>query len=422
MHDVFTRVRRKAGRWLREWTPHLVHYRPTGVHISSRELAAHPGSGAAYFGVVPGYISYLAVPDEFYALASQYAGLHDKPHRQEKVPPAFVVELDNGRVYADNFDSVAIMAADGRLVGDVSFQYDSRRWNLCPPQDNNIFRQAYFLAPTEVPGTVCSLLSGGGAASGNYYHWLIDSLPRLHLVREAGLLETVDYFLVYDKSKPFVRDTMAALGIGPERLLDVATYPHLRARTLLATSCVRGNLTHTPNWALDFLRNNLLPPPPVERSFSPCIYISRRDAPGRRILNEAELEAMLREYGFETHVLTPYSQAEKTALFAQARVVVSAVGAGLANLAFSPVGAQLIELFPPSFVVADYLEFTSRLGIGHQYLVCASPQASTSRTNAQRDDLTVDLAALRLLLEKALARTAATPAVALVAPVTVASA
>ncbi|MFD2784668.1 glycosyltransferase family 61 protein [Hymenobacter rubripertinctus] len=406
MHDALTRVQRKAGRWLREWTPHLVQYRPVGVHPSSRELAAHPGSGTAYFGVVPGYTSYLVIPDDFYALASEYTGLHGKPHRQEKVPPAFVVELTNGRVYADNFESVAIISADGRLVGDVSFQYDHRQMQLCAPQDNNIFRQAYFQTPVDVPGTVCSLLSGGGAASGNYYHWLIDSLPRLHLVREAGLLSAVDYFLVYDKTKSFVRETMAALGIGAERLLDVATQPHLRARRLLATSNVRGHLTHTPNWAFDFLRRSLLPPPPVERPFSPNIYISRRDAPGRRILNEPALEELLREYGFETHVLTPYSQAEKTALFAQARVVVSAVGAGLANLAFSPVGAQLIELFPPSFVVADYLEFTARLGIGHQFLVGTSPQASTSRTNAQRDDLLVDLAAFRPLLEKALARTA----------------
>lgn len=404
MHDVLLRARRKAGRMLREWIPYNGHFRPTGVHASSRELAARPGSGAAYFEVVPGYTSHLVVPDDFYACASEYAGLHGKPNRQEKVPPAFVVELREGRVYADNFNSVAIMAADGQLVGDVSFQYNGQQWAITPPQENNIFRQHYFQKPMEVAGTVCSLLSGGGAASGNYYHWLIDSLPRLHLVRAAGLLDAVDFFLVYDKSKRFVLDTMRGLGIGPERLLDVSGHPHLRARTLLATSSVRGHLTHTPNWACDFLRSVLLPAPAIERQFSPYIYISRRDAPGRHILNEPALEAFLAEYGFETHVLTPYSQAEKTALFAQARVIVSSVGAGLANIVVSPVGAQLIELFPQSFVVADYLELTSRLGMGHQYLVGETPQASQSRTNAQRDDLLIDLEQLRPLVETALRR------------------
>ncbi|UPL50269.1 glycosyltransferase family 61 protein [Hymenobacter sublimis] len=402
MHDVLLRARRKAGRLLREWIPQNMRYRPIGVHASSRELAARPAGGVAYFEVVPAHTSTLSIPDDFYKRASTYGGLHDKPLRQEKVPAAFVVELIDGRVYADNFNSVAVIAADNRLVGDVSFQYDGARWDLTPPEENNIFRQRYFQRPVELPGTLCSLLSGGGAASGNYYHWLIDSLPRLYLVREAGLLDAVDYFLVYDKSKRFVLDTMGALGIGPERLVDVTTNPHVRARCLLATPGVRGNLTHTPAWACKFLRSILLPPPVVNRSFSPYIYISRRDAPGRHILNEEALEAMLREYGFETHVLTPYTQNEKTALFAQAQIIVSAVGAGLANIVVSPVGAQLIELFPSSFVVADYMEFTARIGIDHHYLVCDTPNPSRTRAGAQRDHLTVDLDALRPLIEKAL--------------------
>ncbi|RYU73961.1 glycosyltransferase family 61 protein, partial [Hymenobacter persicinus] len=197
---------------------------------------------------------------------------------------------------------------------------------------------------------------------------------------------------------------------GPERLLDVTRNPHLRADRLLATPGVRGKLTHTPAWACDFLRAVLLPPPVVPRQFSPFIYISRRDAPGRHILNEDALEAMLHELGFETHTLTPYSQAEKTALFAQARIVVSSVGAGLANIVVCPEGAELIELFPESFVVADYLEFTARLGMHHQYLVCRTPNPSQERINAQRDHLIVDLKALRPLLARAMQRQQTVPA------------
>ncbi|MCA8829547.1 glycosyltransferase family 61 protein [Hymenobacter pini] len=407
MHDLVIRTQRKVARLLREWVPYNLHQRPTGVHYSSQELAAQPGSGATYLEIVPAYTSQLDIPPAFYALASEYAGLHDKPHTTEQVPPAFVVALTNGRLYADNFDSVAIITADNQLVGDASFQYSSHEWNLTPPERNNIFQQRYFQEPLDIPGTVCSLLSGGGAASGNYYHWLVDSLPRLHLVQAAGLLDEVDYFVVYDASKQFVLDTLAPLGIGPERLLDVRTTPHLRARQLLATSAVRGRLTHTPEWACEFLRRTLLPAPSVGRTFSPYIYISRRDAPGRHILNEPEMEALLQEYGFETHVLTPYSQAEKIALFAQARVVVASVGAGLANLVVAPPDAQLIELFPQSFVVPDFLELTARLGIGYQYLVGTTPHASSARVNAQRDDLLVDLPQLRALLETALQQQAA---------------
>ncbi|GAA3926487.1 glycosyltransferase family 61 protein [Hymenobacter algoricola] len=404
MYNVITRARRRAGRLLREIVPFQQHYKPVGVAEHSESLRAHPASRAQFHPIVPAYTSHLAVPDDFYARASDYGGLYGKPQRQEQVPPSFVLTLEDGRLYADNLDSVAIITADNQLVGDVSFQFTSAQWNLCRAADNSIFRQRYFLTPVEVPGTVCSLLSGGGAATGNYYHWLIDSLPRLHLVREAGLLSQIDYFLVYDKTKRFVLDTLAPLGIRPEQLLDVRTHAHLRARRLVVPSAVRGTQTHTPGWACDFLRDALLPSPLPARQFGPYVYISRRDAPGRHVRNEAALEALLQDYGFETHILTPYSQAEKVALFAHARVVISAVGAGLANIVFCPAGAQLIELLPERFMVPDYLELAARLGVRHRYLVCSDPHLSSSRGKAQFDHVTVDLAELRRQVEKALDR------------------
>ncbi|NVO32563.1 glycosyltransferase family 61 protein [Hymenobacter lapidiphilus] len=399
MSDLLNRVRRRAGRELRELLPHHEHFRPSGVHASSQQLACQPTASVAYFGLVPAHRSYSHVPDDFYARASRHRGLHVKPHREEAVPEAFVVMLPRGRIYADNYNSVAVIAADNCLVGDVSFQYDGALWDLVAPEQNNIFRQRYFVPPRQIAGTVCSLLAGGGAAMGNYYHWLIDSLPRLHLVREAGLLDSVDFFLVYDKRKGFVCETLAALGIGPERILDIATYPHYQAQQLVATSPVRGRLTHTPEWAGHFLQSIFLPPPLVDRCFSPFVYLSRNDAPNRRVLNEAALEPMLAEYGFQTHVLTPYSQDERVALFAQARVVVSAVSAGLSNLVFCAPGTQVLELLPQTFVVPDYLELSTRLGLRHQYLVCPTPRQQKHRYAAQREDLMVPEAALRRRLD-----------------------
>ncbi|GAA3995340.1 glycosyltransferase family 61 protein [Hymenobacter fastidiosus] len=402
--NILIRARRRAGRLLREWIPYQRQYQPTSFWERSSLLPTQPDSRAHYQEIVPGYVSHLDVPADFYERASDYGGLYGKPNHRERVKPSFVLSLENGRLYADNLNSVAIITADNRLVGDASFQFTSTKWDLVRPEDNNIFRQRYFLTPTEVPGTVCSLLSGGGAATGNYYHWLIDSLPRLHLVREAGLLAQIDYFLVYDKTKRFVLDTLAPLGIRPEQLIDVSTHRHLRARRLIVSSAVRGEQTHTPNWACDFLRDVLLPSPLPERRFGPYLYVSRRDAPGRHVRNEAAMEAVLREYGFETHVLTPYSQAEKIALFAHARVIISPVGAGLANIVFSPPGTELIELLPERFMVPDYLELAARLGITHRHLVCSDETLSRTRGAAQFDHITVDLTALRRQVEAALRR------------------
>lgn len=393
--ELRDRIRRRAGRLLRQYVPRQMHHRPTGVHASSQALAGTPGSGATYHEIVPAHVSELAVPVAYQRDASDYEGTHHRPHGQETVPAAFVLELAPGRLYADNWDSVAVIAADGWLVGDVSFQYCRQAWQTTPPEENNIFQQRYFQPPVQLAGTVCSLLSGGGAAMGNYYHWLIDSLPRLHLLRAAGLFEEVDYFLIYDQQHRFAVETLVALGIRPAQIIDVRTHPHVLAQRLLVTSPVRGTGNHTPAWACDFLRDVFLPAPPVGRAFSPYVYISRRDAQLRRVLNEAAVEAVLHPLGFETYALSTLTFAEKRALFSQARVIVGPIGAGLANLVFATPGTPVLELVPGGFVMSEHRDLAARGGLTYDWLVCASPAAAGGIFEARRLDLIVDPEALR---------------------------
>ena len=395
MVDLLTRGCRRIAHRLREVVPYFPRYRPQGIHPSSQALSADGSSGATYREVYPAHTSLLEVAGELHAQITDYGGLHAKPNRVEQLPPAFVVCLPQGRILADNSLSVAVISADNRLVGDVSFQYDAHRADLARPEANNVFRLRWFGPPTRVRGTVATLLAGGGAAQGNYYHWLIDSLPRLHLLKAAGLWDSIDYFLVYDKHRPVVADSLRALGIRPEQVLDVRTHRHLVADQLLATSPVRGTGTHTPHWACAFLRQALRPAA-APGSFGPLVYLSRRDALARHVLNEEAVEAFLRPLGFETHVLSAYSLAQQIALFAGAQVVVAPTGAGLANLVFSPDKTRVIELFPKHFTAVEYPELCYRLGFPHRFIVAAAANGPLhARRDGWREHLTVDLAALQ---------------------------
>ena len=402
MSELLNRVRRRAGRLLREFLPYNEHHRPIGVHASSYALANQQWSGVRYWPVVPAYTSRLVVPPGFSEAVSVYESMaHGKPQPEEQMPEAFVVELPYGRLSADNWDSVAIIAADNKLVGDVSFQHARRGWAILKPQDNNIFTQRYFQEPVLVRGTVLSLLAGGGAAMGNYYHWLIDSLPRLHLVQKAGLLGDIDYFLVYDKECSFMRESLLALGIRPEQLLDVRTHRHLRAKRLLVTSPVRAGGRHSPYWVSEFLRQNYLPLTPEPRRFARRVFISRRDATMRRLLNEAEAEAVLREFGFETYVLSELSLREKAELFSEAEAIVGTVGAGMANLMFATPGTPLLELHPHTFVEPESADTAYRVGLPYYWLTGRpSAPGSTSYYDARHLDLYVDPTALRAALTR----------------------
>ena len=402
MPTLLDRAHRRVGRLLRELLPHNEHYRPVGIHSSSRTLASQRASGARYWPVVPAHASQLVVPAGFGEAVSVYeSAAHGRPLAREWMPEAFVLALPQGRLYADNWDSVAVIAADNQLVGDVSFQHRRRGWAITTPPDNNIFDQRYFRPPVAVAGTVLTLLAGGGAAMGNYYHWLIDSLPRLYLAQQAGLLDEIDYFLVYDKDEPFVRESLLALGIRAGQLLDVRTHRHLRAERLLATSPVRGGGRHAPAWLPAFLSAHYRPAAPPRRRFAPRVFVSRRDATMRRLLNEAEAEAVLREFGFETYVLSELSLLEKAELFGGAEAIVGTVGAGMANLMFATPGTPVLELHPATFVEPESADTAYRVGLPYHWLTGRpSVPGSTSYYAARHLDLWVDPVELRAALRQ----------------------
>ncbi len=396
--NLYRRARRFAKWKLRNLLPRHLHLRPAGVHASSAGLAARPGSGATYTEVYPAYTSRLAVPDVFIKQAPAY---FEPVAEQEAVAPAFVLSLRGGRLSVDNRNTLAIIADDNRLVGDVSLQFAPGTLSVAPAAANPIFGQRNFGKPLEIRGTVCSLLSGGGAEIGNYYHWLLDSLPRLHLVKEAGLWESIDYFLIYNRDHRFAMEMLLALGIRDEQIIDTRTAPHLRAQQLVVTSSVRGTGRHTPTWVSAFLKKEFwsLAQQPGSRPFSPFVYVSRRDASFRRVRNEAEVEALLSRYGFESYALAELSFREKVTLFAGARAVVGPVGAGMANILFCRPGTPFIEFLPHNFVVADNLDLTTRLHMPHYPLISPPDTRPGGNAHADREnDLTVNLTALHQAL------------------------
>jgi capsular polysaccharide biosynthesis protein len=211
----------------------------------------------------------------------------------------------------------------------------------------------------------------------------------------SGLLPSVNYYLIYDKKHRFAVEMLAALGIRPEQIIAVETHPHIQAERLLVTSPVRGTGNHTPEWACDFLRDVFLPAPAVGRAFSPYVYISRRDAQMRRVLNEPEVAAVLSEFGFATYALSELTFAEKRALFSQARLIVSPIGAGLANVVFAPPGTPLLELLPRDFVMPEHLDLAARVGLPYHWLICESPEKPSGIFEARQLDLLVDTVQLR---------------------------
>jgi hypothetical protein len=111
------------------------------------------------------------------------------------------------------------------------------------------------------------------------------------------------------------------------------------------------------------------PLPPFDPAL--LVYVTRvtRVGPRRReILNEAELTPLLAAQGFRVVALERLSVAEKVALFASARMVVSPQSAGLTFSMFMDRRAMVVEVYPNNGQWLHYKHMTDDLAIPfHRY-------------------------------------------------------
>jgi capsular polysaccharide biosynthesis protein len=197
--------------------------------------------------------------------------------------------------------------------------------------------------------------------SENYFHWLLDALPRLAVLDEARLGDLP--LIVPERLSPFQRDSLALLGIHPRRLSPL-TGLHVRPDVLVWPSPA-GHTGHPAAWACAWLRERLVSRAQPVRT---RLYVSRSGAARRRMLNEDEVVAALEPLGFEAVQPERLSFSAQIDLFASAQAVVAPHGAGLTNVVFAEQ-LGLLELFHPGYVNPCFYSLARAVGHHYWYLV-----------------------------------------------------
>ena len=196
----------------------------------------------------------------------------------------------------------------------------------------------------------------------NYYHWLIETVPKIRYVREfesaTGLEAT---YLVPSDRPPWIEDTLDVLDI-PDSKIEWATGSLYDAQPLLVPSFPRYS-TADYHWLRKHALNQN-----SKSSDGRNVYISRSNAISRRVVNEDEVMELLSDYGFQRYNLEHQSLKENAALFKNADVVVGAHGAGLADIIFC-TDTSIIELFGAR-IKQPYREIASELGLDYRAVHC----------------------------------------------------
>lgn len=206
---------------------------------------------------------------------------------------------------------------------------------------------------THISGTVAAL---NNRAAHNFYHWLIEIAPRIAAIELAGI--EPDYFLI-DCQSGFQKSILAMLGIRPERVLQPHSGLHVRSDEMIF-------VPETNVAVLKHFVAMLEKCIQWDASAQRRLYISRRQARNRKIVNEIELERFLVANGFESVCFEDLTVADQFRLMRESATVVTAHGAALANTIFARPGTNIVEIFPQSRSnLALYPGLSQSMGLQH---------------------------------------------------------
>jgi capsular polysaccharide biosynthesis protein len=236
----------------------------------------------------------------------------------------------------------------------------------------------------------------------NYYHFLIDVMPRVGVLEQAPDIAPPARWYV-PASTPVQREFLDLMGITAEHRIDSDEVLHVQAECLVVPGLPSVVKEKNPPWVVQFLRSRLMKdalPPPVDHRH-PVYVLRTAGANNRAVRNQPAVLRRLERRGFEIIDPSTLTAAQQIESFRSASVVVSAHGAALANLVFASPGSAVVELFPAGGVLPDYWRLASSAGLTYRYLSSWNRRSRpVNRSKLIVRDIEVDIRALDYLLDE----------------------
>lgn len=254
-----------------------------------------------------------------------------------------------------------------------------------------------------------------GQCTGNYAHWLTETLPKLLIVDTLGQFDglplLVDEWIhpnFYASIKLFNNGNREMVQVGRWEVLllpgvveisppSYVPYESRRHVEDLEIPVPSPDVFRFSRFALEMLRNAAQGVAQSSMiSGSRKLYLRRPPESvgnGRLITNLEEVERLILGYGFEAIDPGKLSIAEQIAVFRDAECIISPVGAALANAIFAPAGCRIIAL-APYYENANYYYFSNMMGaLGHELHYVLGPQMEMDG-HAFHRDYSIDIEAL----------------------------
>lgn len=313
-------------------------------------------------------IHFLAGPSSVSLGAPPPGDYVDRPTGYD-VHPLAVTELRNAALTREGFvfterDEVLRESIDRRSYFDQFIETHS-----------DLHAELSATAEEATPEAVVALT---GQRTVNYFHWWIDVLARCWAIRNSPYRSCK--FVTPPLTREFQQESLQALGLEATPLTQpiqrFQSVVFTRGFTYGSSQDIAPQVSEFASWCRETLALSSQPP---RRK----LFLSRRAARGRGVVNEDEVVAALGG-GFESVELEKMSVPAQAELFSQVSVIIAPHGAGLTNLLFCGGSAAVVELMhedvPPPYT---YRRLAGLLG--HRYIAVACPSEGPQRDASRRD-------------------------------------
>jgi capsular polysaccharide biosynthesis protein len=245
----------------------------------------------------------------------------------------------------------------------------------------------------EVPGTC---VVAHNVWFKNYYHWLLEALPRIFCVRDH--IRDAKLILCADV-EPFHLQTLKCFDFSEIVLLkrsELILAEHLR----FPSPAYGAYGQHRP----DLLREMSewmkcrVGCTPTDTRRRRRLYVGRGSGKRRQIANERELVSLLGSHGFESVLLENVAFNEQVRMFSEAEAIAGIHGAGLSNMLFMNPGGVVLEFVNERY--RDGCLFNLASACGHRTVVSPCRLAGpTDESGPKYYDMEVDIEKTRRYLE-----------------------
>lgn len=280
--------------------------------------------------------------------------------------PLYVATFDNAMVTQE----AAVVTEQGSIVAESCYPYVVQ--NMLSEFRNSFVRAedgTIALRNTEATRIDEEVIYLRERGESGYFHWINSILPRLWLLEKAGINPNLKLYLYAPPS--FQQDSLRFIGIPESRLLQARPGNVVfRKLHFPAPLIVGGSHWNRPREIMPFF-DALIAKAMADKPVKPTrlLYLSRSDAPVRRLMNEKEVFARLQKHGFEFVATAKMAFADQVRLFASAKAVISVHGAGLSNVAFMRPGMKVLEIVSPDRLWPTFRSLAVRRGLHYGCIV-----------------------------------------------------